>query len=241
MRPNVYDRQLLSDGRVLHHLGLMLQREETWQQLLQGIRFVSGEFGDDDAFRRLRETVEKLDVERGTMGNHAYYLSIPPRDFAIVAEQLKKSGLVDDTADRPDRWRRVVIEKPFGHDLASARELTASIRRWFAEDEVFRIDHYLGKETVQNLMALRFANGIFEPLWNRQLIDHVQTYSVQKDAKASEIFHALVLALFEARDHLDLSEIPARGKWGTPTAQAFPISLKGAFQDAIAHYKRSRK
>lgn len=74
-----------------------------------------------------------------------------------------------------------------------------------------------------------------------ELIDHVQTYSVQKDAKASEIFHALVLALFEAKDHLDLSEIPARGKWGTPTAQAFPISLKGAFQDAIAHYKRSRK
>src|SRR6478609_6857072 len=98
-------------------------REETWQELLQGIRFVSGEFQDPAAFAKLRETVERLDVERGTMGNHAYYLSIPPKDFPIVAEQLKSSGLVDDTADKPDRWRRVVIEKPFGHDLESAQSL----------------------------------------------------------------------------------------------------------------------
>ncbi|HBR89551.1 MAG TPA: glucose-6-phosphate dehydrogenase, partial [Microbacterium sp.] len=126
-------------------------REETWQQLLQGIRFVPGEFDDDDAFVRLRETVEKLDIERGTMGNHAYYLSIPPKAFPVVAEQLKKSGLVDDTADRPDRWRRVVIEKPFGHDQDSAQELNDALRSAFPADSIFRIDHYLGKETVQNL------------------------------------------------------------------------------------------
>ena len=149
-------------------------REETWRQLLQGIRFVSGEFGDPDAFRRLRETVERLDVERGTMGNHAYYLSIPPNQFATVAEQLKSSGLVDDTADRPDRWRRVVIEKPFGHDLASARELNDALRSAFPADSIFRIDHYLGKETVQNILALRFANELYEPIWNRNYVDHVQ-------------------------------------------------------------------
>jgi len=149
-------------------------RDETWEQLLQGIRFVQGEFDDLDAFRRLRTTVEKLDVERGTMGNHAYYLSIPPKDFPIVAEQLKASGLVDDTADGSDRWRRVVIEKPFGHDLASARELNDVVRSAFPADSIFRIDHYLGKETVQNLLALRFANELYEPIWNRNYVDHVQ-------------------------------------------------------------------
>ena len=115
-------------------------REETWKQLLQGIRFVSGEFGDADAFRRLRETVEKLDVERGTMGNHAFYLSIPPRDFPIVTKQLKDSGLVDDKVNNPDAWRRVVVEKPFGSDLQSARELNAALEVAFPADSIFRID-----------------------------------------------------------------------------------------------------
>jgi hypothetical protein len=149
-------------------------REETWKQLLQGIRFVSGEFGDDDAFRRLRETVEKLDVERGTMGNHAFYLSIPPRDFPIVAKQLKASGLVDDKSNNPDAWRRVVIEKPFGSDLQTARELNATLEVAFPADSIFRIDHYLGKETVQNILALRFANELYEPIWNANYVDHVQ-------------------------------------------------------------------
>ncbi|MFV0374153.1 glucose-6-phosphate dehydrogenase, partial [Microbacterium sp.] len=148
-------------------------REETWQQLLQGIRFVSGEFGDADAFRRLRETVERLDVDRGTMGNHAFYLSIPPRDFPIVARQLKECGLVDETPGT-DSWRRVVIEKPFGSDLRTARELNAALEVAFPADSIFRIDHYLGKETVQNIMALRFANELYEPIWNANYVDHVQ-------------------------------------------------------------------
>lgn len=148
-------------------------REETWQQLLQGIRFVSGEFDDPAAFARLRETVEKLDVERGTMGNHAFYLSIPPKAFPVVARQLKESGLVGDE-DGDDHWRRVVIEKPFGHDLESARELNQALEVAFSADSIFRIDHYLGKETVQNILALRFANELYEPIWNRNYVDHVQ-------------------------------------------------------------------
>ncbi|RLK49600.1 glucose-6-phosphate dehydrogenase [Microbacterium telephonicum] len=148
-------------------------REETWKQLLQGIRFVSGEFGDADAFARLRATVEELDRDRGTMGNHAFYLSIPPKDFPIVAKQLKDSGLVGESDD-PDCWRRVVIEKPFGHDLQSARELNAALEVAFPADSIFRIDHYLGKETVQNILALRFANEMFEPIWNANYVDHVQ-------------------------------------------------------------------
>ncbi|WP_431072229.1 glucose-6-phosphate dehydrogenase [Microbacterium phyllosphaerae] len=149
-------------------------REETWAQLLQGIRFVSGEFDNADSFRKLRETVDQLDVERGTMGNHAFYLSIPPKDFPLVAKQLKDSGLVGENDDDDERWRRVVIEKPFGHDLESARELNAALEVAFSADSIFRIDHYLGKETVQNILALRFANELYEPIWNRNYVDHVQ-------------------------------------------------------------------
>ncbi|WP_313541408.1 glucose-6-phosphate dehydrogenase [Leifsonia aquatica] len=145
--------------------------EDVWKQLAQGIRFVPGEFDDDDAFARLKETVEELDRERGTMGNHAFYLSIPPKAFPIVTEQLSRSGLADQSGDG---WRRVVIEKPFGHDLQSARELNAVVESVFPPDSVFRIDHYLGKETVQNILALRFANELYEPIWNANYVDHVQ-------------------------------------------------------------------
>ncbi|OIU87370.1 MULTISPECIES: glucose-6-phosphate dehydrogenase [unclassified Microbacterium] len=149
-------------------------REETWQQLLQGIRFVQGTFDDPQSFARLRETVETLDVERGTMGNHAFYLSIPPKDFPTVARQLKESGLVGEDSDDDTCWRRVVIEKPFGDDLESARALNSALEVAFPADSIFRIDHYLGKETVQNILALRFANELYEPIWNRNHIDHVQ-------------------------------------------------------------------
>jgi glucose-6-phosphate 1-dehydrogenase len=146
-------------------------REEVWQQLAQGIRFVPGEFGDDKAFQKLKETIELLDVERGTMGNHAFYLSIPPKAFPEVTEQLRRSGMADANEGE---WRRVVIEKPFGSDLKTARELNAVVESVFPPDSVFRIDHYLGKETVQNILALRFANQMFEPIWNAHYVDHVQ-------------------------------------------------------------------
>jgi glucose-6-phosphate 1-dehydrogenase len=145
--------------------------EEVWNQLASGIRFVSGEFTDDSAFDRLKQTIEELDAQRGTNGNHAFYLSIPPKAFEVVCQQLSRSGLAQA---KPDEFRRVVIEKPFGHDLASARELNAVVESVFPADSVFRIDHYLGKETVQNILALRFANQLFEPLWNANYIDHVQ-------------------------------------------------------------------
>ncbi len=147
-------------------------RQEVWDRLAEGFRFVQGTFDDDAAFDRLAETVEELDRIRGTGGNHAFYLSVPPGSFPVVCKQLARSGLAGQ--DHPDRWRRVVIEKPFGHDLASARELNAIVNDVFPEDSVFRIDHYLGKETVQNILALRFANQLFEPIWNANYVDHVQ-------------------------------------------------------------------
>jgi glucose-6-phosphate 1-dehydrogenase len=152
-------------------------REEVWQQLREGIRFVQGEFSDDEAFDHLARTVAELDSERGTGGNYAFYLSIPPDAFPVVVEQLKRSGLSsppEPMGGGPRPWRRVVIEKPFGHDLASARELNELLAPVFPPHAVFRIDHYLGKETVQNLLAMRFSNALFEPIWNRGYVDHVQ-------------------------------------------------------------------
>ncbi len=145
--------------------------ERTWEQLASGFRFVQGEFDDDAAFDELARTVAALDAERGTGGNHAFYLSVPPRSFPLVLNQLKRSGLSEPASDT---WRRVVIEKPFGHDLQSAQELDAVVSEVFPEDSVFRIDHYLGKETVQNILAMRFANQLFEPVWNNHYVDHVQ-------------------------------------------------------------------
>ncbi|WP_020573174.1 glucose-6-phosphate dehydrogenase [Actinopolymorpha alba] len=146
-------------------------REEVWKQLKEGCRFVPGELGDDASFERLRATIEDLDRERGTNGNHAFYLSVPPRMFPVTIRQLKEHGLADQS---PRHWRRVVVEKPFGHDLQSARELNRIVSEVFPPEAVFRIDHYLGKETVQNILALRFANQLYEPVWNANYVDHVQ-------------------------------------------------------------------
>ena len=145
--------------------------ETTWDQLASGIRFVQGSFDEDSAFDDLRATLQDLDRTRGTRGNYAFYLSVPPRAFPPVCEQLARSGLSEAQGDS---WRRVVIEKPFGHDLESARELNEVVAKAFKPSDVFRIDHYLGKETVQNLLALRFSNQLFEPLWNSRYVDHVQ-------------------------------------------------------------------
>ncbi len=146
-------------------------RENVWAQLADGCRFVSGDFSDDDAFDQLADTVAEVDQTRGTGGNHAFYLSIPPKFFPVVCKQLARSGLSDRAEGQ---WRRVVIEKPFGRDLTSARDLNSVVEEVFAADDVFRIDHYLGKETVQNILAVRFANQLYEPIWNSNYVDHVQ-------------------------------------------------------------------
>jgi glucose-6-phosphate 1-dehydrogenase len=146
-------------------------REEVWRQLAEGFRFVPGSFDDDGAFEQLRRTIAELDEARGTRGNHAFYMAIPPSSFAAVADQLQRHGLADPAEGS---WRRVVVEKPFGHDLESARELNDVLGRVFEPASIFRIDHYLGKETVQNILAMRFANNLFEPIWNANYVDHVQ-------------------------------------------------------------------
>ena len=147
--------------------------EAVWESFARGLFYVPGEFGDRAAYARLHKRLDEFDASRGTGGRRIYYLAVPPEFFDDIASQLDAEHLVNDPeTDAP--FTRVIIEKPFGSDLASARELNRIAVHTFRERQVFRIDHYLGKETVQNLLVLRFANGIFEPFWNRQYIDHVQ-------------------------------------------------------------------
>jgi glucose-6-phosphate 1-dehydrogenase len=141
--------------------------QEIWEWLAEATHYMSMDFADESGQDRLVELLEQLDEKRGTQGNRVYYLAVPP---AVMDPIVEGCGKRRET----DGWTRLIVEKPFGHDLASARELTEKISRYFTEEEDFRIDHYLGKETVQNMLALRFANGIFEPIWNRQFIDHIQ-------------------------------------------------------------------
>jgi glucose-6-phosphate 1-dehydrogenase len=142
-------------------------RQDVWDTLAAGMRYVGTEFDDDKGEDGVGRVLDELDIERGIGGNRLYYLAVPPQAFSAAATEIGERR-------EKEGWVRLIVEKPFGHDLASARELNELLHRWFGEDEIFRIDHYLGKETVQNMLALRFANGIFEPIWNRQFIDHVQ-------------------------------------------------------------------
>lgn len=142
-----------------------------WARLAEGMHFITGTFDDDAAFEALADLLDQMDATRGTGGNWAFYLSVPPEQFATVVNQLQRCGMAEQG---PGRWRRVIIEKPFGHDLESAQELNTVVNTVFPEASVFRIDHYLGKETVQNILALRFSNEMLEPVWNSHFIDHVQ-------------------------------------------------------------------
>ena len=144
-----------------------------WDNFAQGLFYVKGNFDDPEAYNRLKKKLGECDRTRGTGGRRIYYLAVPPNFFPVISDLLGAEKMVTDP-ETNGPFTRVIIEKPFGHDLQSARELNRVAVTTFRERQVFRIDHYLGKETVQNLLVLRFANGIFEPFWNRQFIDHVQ-------------------------------------------------------------------
>src|SRR3954469_3640640 len=147
-------------------------REEVWDRLSESVQFIQGSFDDDDAFDRLAESLQESERSHGIGGKPAFFLSLPPSAFPTVLKQMERTGMADNEAS--GGWRRVVVEKPFGHDLKSSRELNALVDNVFGADDVFRIDHYLGKERVQNLLALRFANPLFEPIWNANFVDSVQ-------------------------------------------------------------------
>ena len=148
------------------------EAKHVWDAFTGGVRYVAGDYAFSETFDRLRDILEELDRDRGTSGNRLYYLATPPATFPLIVSKLADAGL--NKPHREDAFVRVVVEKPYGHDEASAAALDACVHAAFDESQVYRIDHYLGKETVQNVLALRFANAIFEPIWNRRYVDHVQ-------------------------------------------------------------------
>ena len=146
--------------------------ETSWAELAKRITYQQLDFADDAGYDRLGERLDALDAERGTAGNRLYYLAIQPSQVTEIVRQMGRVGL--DHELHGSGWRRVVVEKPFGRDLESARRLNHELNKVFRESQIYRIDHYLGKETVRNLLVFRFGNGIFEPVWNRSYVDHVQ-------------------------------------------------------------------
>src|SRR5437879_301590 len=165
------------------------QKPSVWESFAQGIFYVQSNFDDPLGYKTLGAKLKEIDEQRGTAGNRVYYLSTPPDFYSHIVANLGRAGLANPrrifvsgeafskgaiTSTTDTSWRRIVVEKPFGHDLASAQELNRQLSDFFNEDQIYRIDHYLGKETVQNILVFRFANGIWEPIWSRRYIDHVQ-------------------------------------------------------------------
>ncbi|HEY3601600.1 MAG TPA: glucose-6-phosphate dehydrogenase, partial [Chthoniobacterales bacterium] len=146
-------------------------RDEIWDGFARSLFYQCSDFGDEAGYRALAGRLDKLDEESGTRGNRLFYFAASPDQFETIVENLNKAGL---NKARQGSWARVIIEKPFGRDLRSARELNRVVRSRFSEDQTYRIDHFLGKETAQNILVLRFANAIFEPLWNTRYIDQIQ-------------------------------------------------------------------
>lgn len=155
---------------VKRHLGSAWD-QATWDRLCDRIHYMQANFLEEATYHALCERLSRIDADRGTEGNYLFYMAIPPSLFGQVTRLLGEVGLTNET---PDDWRRVIIEKPFGRDVDSAKALNAMLHETLEEHQIYRIDHYLGKETVQNIMVFRFSNGFIEPLWNRQHIDHVQ-------------------------------------------------------------------
>lgn len=148
--------------------------EAVWQGFSQQLFYHQSNFDDPAGYQRLKEFLAQLDQQFGTRGNRLFYLATQPSYFPVIVKQLKEGGLLYETSDQASQWSRVIIEKPFGHDYDSAVALQAELLRYLSESQIYRIDHYLGKETVQNILVFRFANAIFEPIWNSNHIDHVQ-------------------------------------------------------------------
>ena len=163
-------------GQIKDFLGTVLAKnseeidEGLWSQVSRSMTFLSGDFEKPDTYSQLKDLLAELDSKQGLGGNVLFYMAVADRFFPVIAGKLGEAGLVNEDKG----FRRLIVEKPFGHDLASAKALNACLLKYLKEEQIYRIDHFLGKETVQNIMALRFANGLFEPIWNRDRIDHVQ-------------------------------------------------------------------
>lgn len=198
--------------------------EIAWKWLTDRMSYVQGDLSDAQTYKRLNDHLIELDKDAGTSGNRLFYLAIADRFFSVAVDGLGEAGLL---AEKDGQWRRVIIEKPFGHDLDSAKALNAEILKHLQEHQIYRIDHFLGKETVQNIMALRFANGLFEPMWNREHIDHVQITAAEtvgveqrgkfyektgalRDMVPNHVFQLLAMTAMEPPNSFDANAVRAK-------------------------------
>jgi glucose-6-phosphate 1-dehydrogenase len=219
--------------------------ETAWKWLVDRMSYLQGDLNDPATYRRLGEHLAELDRSGGTAGNYLFYLAVADRFFSVAVAGLGAAGLAKE---QDGHWRRVVIEKPFGHDLPSAKALNAEILKSLKESQIYRIDHFLGKETVQNIMALRFANGLFEPLWNRQNIDHVQitaseTVGVEhrgkfyeqtgalRDMVPNHLFQLLAMTAMEPPISFDAEAV--RSKKAEVIEAIRPMTPDQALKDAV--------
>jgi glucose-6-phosphate 1-dehydrogenase len=191
-----------------------------WAWFIERVYYVKGDFQDAEAYKRLEQQIVEADTKHNTQGNKFFYLAVAPRFFAVIAKQLGACCLTE----QKNKWARVIVEKPFGHDLASAIQLNKDLKTVLSEDQIYRIDHYLGKETVQNLMVFRFSNNIIEPLWNRNYVDHVQitaaetvgvehrggfyeTAGALRDMVPNHLFQLLTMTAMEPPISFDADEV----------------------------------
>jgi glucose-6-phosphate 1-dehydrogenase len=219
--------------------------EEAWGFLADHISFIGGDLNDAEIYRRLAAHLEKIDRQNGTQGNVVFYLAVAASMFGPIVDQLGAAGLVDQSGGK---FRRVIIEKPFGTDLPSAQALNARVKSVLEEDQIYRMDHFLGKETVQNIMVLRFANGIFEPLWNRDHIDHVQitvaeTVSVEhraafyeqtgalRDMVPNHVFQLVSLIGMEPPNSFGADAV--RTEKAKVLQAVAPLDVEGVLQNAV--------
>lgn len=177
-------RTRAKDG--IQHFSRQPLDENHWQDFARALFYIEGSFNDAQAFAHLKARLEAIDQQFGIPGSRVFYLAIPPSTAEVCVAHIKKAGLIHDPDD-PVSFSRVIVEKPIGHDLDSAKEVLNALAQAFDEFQTYRIDHYLGKETVQNLLVMRFANSIFEPLWNNKYIDHVQITAAEEDGVANRI------------------------------------------------------
>jgi glucose-6-phosphate 1-dehydrogenase len=194
---------------------------KTWDWIAERIYYVRGDFQDPEAFKRLQYQIAEAEKQQNTRGNRFFYLAVAPRFFSPIVQQLGAAGM---TAEENGKWARVIVEKPFGHDLESARQLNVDLKRVLEEKQIYRIDHYLGKETVQNVMVFRFSNNIIEPLWNRNYVDHVQitasetvgvehrggfyeTAGALRDMVPNHLFQLLTMTALEPPISFDADEV----------------------------------
>ena len=217
----------------------------SWRWLAERMSYLQGDLNDPGTYERIGKHLDRLDKTTGTAGNHLFYLAVADRFFGVAVAGLAAANLV---TEKDGQWRRVVIEKPFGHDVSSAKALNAEILNALHESQIYRIDHFLGKETVQNIMALRFANGLFEPVWNRQHIDHVQITAAEtvgverrgrfyektgalRDMVPNHMFQLLAMTAMEPPISFDADEV--RTKKAEVIQAIHPLGPAQALNDAV--------